>query len=471
MLAVVYKGHSDMLRATAGRRAAVRERALERAFVLLDHQRSGVLSREAVLSVLRELNLYQVAHIGGEQARLMFAVLDTSGDSVVDRDEFAAICDTLQISFRRVRGPGLLARLCPALAASRAARAVARAVRTRGFDWLVDGLLTLNAAAMVAEQLTVPAGSEGGLGWSGLELGFAAAFGLEMVCKLCAFGWADYWASYKNGFDALVTLVSLVVTAFTLVPSSTHDPRIVRYVLALRLLRLLRLMGAVRQVRFISATFVSMLPAAAQVARLLFVLIYAFSALGMQLFGGLINRSPHRPQAAQLGNSSFGEADYYANNFNDMASGFVVCFELLVLNNWTVITEGFVAVTSSVARVFFAAFYVAGVLICLNLLVAFAIDAFMTIVDERKGWAAAEGSSTPPTDNDHTFNAATVAGLSGEYRVRLPSVASPMRGEGALPRRCAASLLGTVSSPASTPPINYALEQPPCAMPLAAGNR
>ena len=67
---------------------------------------------------------------------------------------------------------------------------------------------------------------------------------------------------------------------------------------------------------------------------------------------------------------------------------------LQVLNNWTVITEGFVAVTSSVARIFFAAFYVAGVLICLNLLVAFAIDAFMTIVDERKGWVAAEGSST-----------------------------------------------------------------------------
>ena len=30
---------------------------------------------------------------------------------------------------------------------------------------------------------------------------------------------------------------------------------------------------------------------------------------------------------------------------------------LQVLNNWTVITEGFVAVTSSAARVFFAAFY------------------------------------------------------------------------------------------------------------------
>ena len=31
----------------------------------------------------------------------MFAVLDASGDGVVDREEFAAICDTIQISFRK----------------------------------------------------------------------------------------------------------------------------------------------------------------------------------------------------------------------------------------------------------------------------------------------------------------------------------------------------------------------------------
>ena len=58
-------------------------------------------------------------------------------------------------------------------------------MRTRWFDWLVDALLALNTAAMVAEQLTVPdADSEGRSGWSGLELGFATAFALEMVCTL-----------------------------------------------------------------------------------------------------------------------------------------------------------------------------------------------------------------------------------------------------------------------------------------------
>ena len=58
-------------------------------------------------------------------------------------------------------------------------------MRTRWFDWLVDVLLALNTAAMVAEQLAMPdAEGEGRAGWSGLELGFAMAFALEMVCTL-----------------------------------------------------------------------------------------------------------------------------------------------------------------------------------------------------------------------------------------------------------------------------------------------
>ena len=34
----------------------------------------------------------------------------------------------------------------------------------------------------------------------------------------------------------------------------------------------------------------------------------------------------------------------YANNFNDMFSGFVTLFELLVVNNWFEIVDGFVMV-------------------------------------------------------------------------------------------------------------------------------
>eukprot|EP00501_MAST-03F_sp_TOSAG23-6_P000298 GSMAST32.ASY1.ANO1.305.1 assembled CDS len=38
---------------------------------------------------------------------------------------------------------------------------------------------------------------------------------------------------------------------------------------------------------------------------------------------------------------------YYPNNFNDFASGLVTLFELLVVNNWFIIMDGFAAATGS----------------------------------------------------------------------------------------------------------------------------
>ena len=60
-----------------------------------------------------------------------------------------------------------------------------------------------------------------------------------------------------------------------------------------------------------------------------------------------------------------------ANNFNDLASGIVTCFELLVVNNWYVIEGGFELVSDrAVVRFFFTAVYVIGVLVCLNIVTA-----------------------------------------------------------------------------------------------------
>ncbi|KAL3904470.1 MAG: hypothetical protein SGPRY_011271, partial [Prymnesium sp.] len=51
-----------------------------------------------------------------------------------------------------------------------------------------------------------------------------------------------------------------------------------------------------------------------------------------------------------LANSTFGTSGYYPNNFNDLASGVVTLFELLVVNNWFVIASGFEAVLGPHAR-------------------------------------------------------------------------------------------------------------------------
>ena len=77
-------------------------------------------------------------------------------------------------------------------------------------------------------------------------------------------------------------------------------------------------------------------------------------------------------------------------NFNDVESAFVTLFCILVVNNWFVVVDGFAAVASrDVARVYFLSFYVIGVLLFLNIVVAFILDAFLSEYNKARssrGW-------------------------------------------------------------------------------------
>ena len=151
-----------------------------------------------------------------------------------------------------------------------------------------------------------------------------------------ALGLFKYFLSLKNAFDAASTLATCAVVIIVYVPNAISDARFIRLVLSLRLLRLLRLLNLSSQVRFVASTFVTALPDASKLLQMLFVFFYLYSNLGCVIFGGLINLDPTRTEAARLENSAFGQANYYANNFNDLASGMVTCFELMIINNWFV---------------------------------------------------------------------------------------------------------------------------------------
>ena len=79
----------------------------------------------------------------------------------------------------------------------------------------------------------------------------------------------------------------------------------------------------------------------------------------------------------QLKDSSFYMAHYCGNNFNNIFSSFVTLFDLMVVNQWHVIAEGHVFVTSSAARLFFFLFHFICVIVILNIFSAFVIEAFI----------------------------------------------------------------------------------------------
>jgi hypothetical protein len=269
----------------------------------------------------------------------------------------------------------------------------------------------------------------------GLDLAFTTVFFLEMVIKILVLGLPRYVSSMKNCFDGAVSTLSVVTLLLIAYPYFVVDRVFLRRIMALRVLRLLRLLAVIPTLPPIVSTFVRMLPSAGELLLTLAATMYFFSVLGMQLFGGLINKDPARPEFALLMEDDFGQSNYWVNNFNDIPSGMVVCFELIMVNNWMVFSDGFALVTSKWARWFFVAFYIVGVLIMLNIVVAFVLDAFMAQYEDAQR-AEEERRRAGVDDDDDKFTigfkkASKAAGsatkAASEFKIDLDLVPEEQR--------------------------------------------
>eukprot|EP00913_Durusdinium_trenchii_P029651 g27792.t1 len=110
---------------------------------------------------------------------------------------------------------------------------------------------------------------------------------------------------------------------------------------------------------------------------LLFLVYYIFATVGVQLFGGLID--VHNPN---LDHTGFAEAQYWPLNFNDFLSALVTLFCLMVVNNWYVVADGFMAVTSNYSAIFFVCFFVSVNLVVLNILMTLILESSATVRHE-----------------------------------------------------------------------------------------
>jgi len=213
--------------------------------------------------------------------------------------------------------------------------------------------------------------------WEYMEAIFTLVYVLEMTAKLVVLGWKKYTSSLRHVFDGVITILSVLATIIVYYPNEFNDPGIIKVLIITRTFRIVRLFMVMGPFHVIGRTFVAILPAAGKMIVLLFVIAYIFSAIGMHYFGGLITRDPANPVSYLLEGTDFAGAFYWANNFNDLMSGMNVIFNLLVINNWNEMESGILAVTKTHgARWFFFTFYIFGVILVNNLVIALSIDTF-----------------------------------------------------------------------------------------------
>ena len=481
LLAVVYGSYTAQVKLLKEEALLRQQVALDAAFEQLDWEGQGFLSRARLGLMLdhlpRSTSISETAAASGTstladrtasrlsasmQRALLFATLDASGDAEIQREEFSQLCTILQLRYRRRDARSLLQHACPkAAAASCLAARLREILSSTIFDHALDAALVLSAISLGVDPTmsatTATNGRRHRVGLSPSQAFFSALFLVEVCLKWLLLPWRSLSRSSLARFDAAISIAAVAVSVLVYISNPNLDPNphpnpnpnpnpnqvlvympngfdngaAVRAVLSLRLFRLLRLLRKVHAFNVIASTFFRLLPAATTLLKTVGLLMFVFASTGLHLFGGLITTDTSGalvPAALveALAESDFGTDGYYANSFNDLPSGILTLFELSVVNNWFVIADGYVAVRGKQARWFFVLYYMLGVVVALNIVVAFVLDAYSAIEEsaQQEQRQAEHGDGPTAWVDDHLLLDAgrvtgTSTGLTGEIEVSL----------------------------------------------------
>jgi Na+-transporting methylmalonyl-CoA/oxaloacetate decarboxylase gamma subunit len=140
---------------------------------------------------------------------------------------------------------------------------------------------------------------------------------------------------------------------------------------------------------------------------------YTFASIGEYSFGGAI-RYDLASVNADFAESTYAESTLFTLNFNDFGSAALTLFCCLKVSDFDVITSGFAtAVNDYGSRVYFATWYVFGVLLLLNVVKSYFLGEFVDLF----GGNSAPSNSTEPKQSPSSglTSAAAAAAAAGQH--------------------------------------------------------
>ncbi|KDO28316.1 hypothetical protein SPRG_06366 [Saprolegnia parasitica CBS 223.65] len=396
VLAVVFNNFARFSDAELALSDRIRTEKLAHAFECLQSlsNHPETVPMDVCLRLFQGLHRFRnISHLERDEMTALFDALDANGDHVLDLAEFLHVCEAVErVLIKEPQPASEVEVYCPRLFTSVAFQKLRAAVRHPTLEVTIDVVLVANAIVVFVESFSILNDAEAKVLldtsawtiWDALELGFTLIYLVEMLAKMLVYGLRGYWISIKNRFDCVITLAVVAADAYAYLPGTSLQ--VVKILLIARCLRLFRLIINIKGYRVICTTWLRLLHFGQHLLLLTFCAMYVYALLGNQLFGGRI--SPGRMRR-EFPESAYTQADYMANNFNDMPSAIVLLFELLLVNNWFVLADGHAAVSSKYARWYFIAYYVTGVTLLLNLVVASILDSFMDEYKHEHGQDAA----------------------------------------------------------------------------------
>lgn len=324
------------------------------------------------------------------QIAVLFRTVDKRGVGSISKEDFREISMFVEVQFHDKLSGKRSEYFCYQCApqwVTEWRQSVRLVVQHWVFRTFFDLLIYVNAFLIVIDFSLTPT-SDADVIVNLLMQILLVAFAVELIIKIFGLGARAFVRDWFNVLDAIV-VPAAVIAEIVLTAMNAHN-RIVEKIAFLRILRLLRALRALPNFGLLIRTFSSIVPMFARYILVAVLVYYMFAILGMELFAGLIEPpSPGKRPPASLDNTAYLLNSYWDITFNSLGSSYVTLFALMVVNNWAITMEGYVAVTNRWFMIYFYLWYFAIVILVLNIVTAFLLDDFTVmqaqIEDEENG--------------------------------------------------------------------------------------
>ncbi|KAG6386942.1 hypothetical protein SASPL_152123 [Salvia splendens] len=411
ILAVVYDSFKAELVQQVCAKDNATKRILKKAFSIIDESDLGYLDKDQCIRLFDELNKYRtLPKISRDDFELIFYELDDSHDVKINLDEFVDLSHAIGLRFQKEDSEPIFESCCPTFYRSYTSQKLKDFVRGDKFGYVVAFVLILNFVAVVIETTLDIEDNSAQDAWQKIEFVFGWIYVLEVALKVYSFGFVNYWRDGQNRFDFVITWVIVIgETATYLSPSGQtflSNGEWIRYLLIARMLRLIRLLMHVKQYRAFVATFLTLIPSLMPYLGIIFCTLCIYCSVGVQVFGGIVNDGNPNLSKTDLQDNELEVSvcvcpldvslyplrltssvpltrfSYLLFNFNDYPNGMVTLFNLLVMGNWQVWMQSYMELTETKwSYIYFISFYLITILLLLNLVVAFVLEAFFAEMD------------------------------------------------------------------------------------------
>ena len=212
-----------------------------------------------------------------------------------------------------------------------------------------------------------------------LEMGniiLTVFFAFEMVLKMVALGFMDYFGDGFNQFDSFIVATSLfeLVIAQVSTPQAHAGGGFITVLRAGRLFRVFKLARAWTTLKKVLNTVAASMGSLLPLSIILVLFMFIYSLLGMQLYGGKFffpTRSDCNSWERHNNGCSIPRA-----NFDQFVTAMVAIFQMMTGEDWNVVMYDGIAASSSGSFFYFMILVVFGNYIILNLFLAILLSGF-----------------------------------------------------------------------------------------------